>query len=156
MRYFKNILPFFFAAVSVAFAQNVSLNDTVHIVYGALTYNGQTIFVTDKGLEINGSYAGANSRQGSTNEQFSRYYKKIYGKDAENPNFVIDGENMGFIPFVNINELYGNNAPLINGVSVSDFAKAFSDKNFAHRQQVIDNVKNYAESLTKARGNSEK
>ena len=130
------------------FAQNVSLNDTVHLVYGALTYNGQTIFITDSGLTVssNGNYYNdAYSQRKSTNEQFSEYYKMIYGKDAKNPNYVIDGENMGFVPFLNLNELYGINKPLVNGVSISDFAKAATDKNYPNRNEIIGKVKNYLE-----------
>ncbi len=152
MKLFKKISLAVLILFATIQAQNVSLNDTVLVVYGALNYNGQTIFVTDRGFQVsneNSYYGNQYSNQGRTNEQFSRYYKMIYGEDAENPNFVIDGENMGFIPFVNINELYGNNAKLINGVTVSDFAKAFTDANYPKREQVITRIKNYAETIQK-------
>jgi hypothetical protein len=146
LKFYKAILIALVVATGGTYAQNVSLNDTVHLVYGALTYNGQTIFVTDNGLQV--TQGDTHSSQ-STNEQFSQYYKMIYGKDAENPNYVIDGENMGFVPFVNINELYGNGTRLIDGVSVSDFAKAVSDKNFPKRKEVLNKIENYAKNLTK-------
>ena len=148
MKLFKKILTALLFG-SLAFAQNVSLNDTVHLVYGALTYQGQTIFVTEHGLVVSPQNGYGNTRRNSTNEEFSRYYKMIYGKDAENPNYVIDGENMGFIPFVNINDLYGNNRQVINGVTVSDLAKAFTDKNFHGKEKIIGEVQSFLKRKNK-------
>ncbi len=147
MKFSKKIL---FAALvfSVsAFAQNVALNDTVYIIYGALNYEGRTIFVTERGLipAGNGNY---NSYRRSTNEEFSQYYKMIYGENAENPNYVIDGENISFVPFVNINELYGNNRQVLNGISVSDLAKTFSENNFPERNEILNRIKTYAEKTS--------
>ncbi len=135
------ILLFLCANFSVA--QNVSANDTVNIIYGALNYQGQTILITNHGIQIDKKQSINYSNSRNTNEMFSEYYKKIYGKDTENPNFVIDGGNLEFVPLININELYGNNHQIINGISVSELAKTFTDKNYAKRDEVLTKLKSY-------------
>ena len=87
--------------------------DSTNSFIGMIEYGNYCFLVSQHGIKLIG-------KAKSINQKYSEYYKRIYGKDAENPNFVFEGnDELKFVPLVPLNQLPHNGNFLVDGFSAS-------------------------------------
>ena len=147
----KIIFALILFSVSIS-AQNFSSenqSDSERVI-GLIKYEGYSFLVTSRGIK------SAFSK--TTDEKFTEYYKKIYGKDAENPNHVIEGKReFSFIPILNEKMLRKYGIDSVDGLSIRDFydinkeGRGSSGTNFVRKieNKLIKYIKDSDENIKK-------
>jgi hypothetical protein len=109
---FLKMVLFFslFAGINTTAQQSTDSADTF---IGMIKYGNYSFLVSHNGIKLI-------SKNKSINQQYTEYYKKIYGEDAENPNYVIEGNGeFNFVPLIPINQLTNRGIDSVDGFPVS-------------------------------------
>ncbi len=147
----KILIAVLLSAVSI-FSQSVSsvIPSDSGMVIGIIRYGGYSLLVTSKGIKP--------YEKKSSDEKFSEYYKSIYGKDAENPNHIIETNNgFSFIPVLSENQLRGYGLDSVDGFSIDDFynfsetsrSKSGSGDKSKIKKRIINYIKELHENIKK-------
>ena len=104
----------FFSLIAGIYTSAQQIPDSANTLIGIIKYGDYGFLISQKGIKLIG-------RDKSVNQRFSEYYKQIYGEDAENPNYVMEGNGeFNFVPLIPINELMNRGVDSIEGSPISE------------------------------------
>ncbi len=146
----KIIIVLIFAPASFI-AQNISSENLPKSekVIALINYDGYSFLVTPKGITPTSAK--------TVDAEFSEYYKRIYGKNSENPNHIIESNNgFSFIPILNQRMLNELGIDSVDGFSVEDLYKLTGTDNSSEdssanqiKRRLIKYIKGLDENIKK-------
>jgi len=126
----------FFSLIAGIYTSAQQIPDSANTLIGIIKYGDYGFLISQKGIKLIG-------RDKSVNQRFSEYYKQIYGEDAENPNYVMEGNGeFNFVPLIPINELMNRGVDSIEGSPVSELYGLSYGKKVDANNKFISKLKN--------------
>ena len=126
----------FFSLIAGIYTSAQQIPDSANTLIGIIKYGDYGFLISQKGIKLIG-------RDKSVNQRFSEYYKQIYGEDAENPNYVMEGNGeFNFVPLIPINKLMERGINSVEGFPVSELFRLSEGKKVNANNIFLSKLKN--------------
>jgi len=126
----------FFSLIAGIYTSAQQIPDSANTLIGIIKYGDYGFLVSQNGIKLIG-------RDKSVNQRFSEYYKQIYGEDAENPNYVMEGNGeFNFVPLIPINKLMERGINSVEGFPVSELFRLSEGKKVNANNIFLSKLKN--------------
>ncbi len=126
----------FFSLIAGIYTSAQQIPDSANTFIGIIKYGDYSFLVSQNGIKLIG-------RDKSVNQRFLEYYKRIYGEDAENPNYVMEGNGeFNFVPLIPINKLMERGINSVEGFPVSELFRLSEGKKVNANNIFLSKLKN--------------